>query len=56
MAKLEFSPSKKVTKLQRNLSIDILNVIGVKVWNKNNLCREFYDFCHFSSEIFQYFM
>ena len=31
LAKLEFSSSKKHIKLQRNLSIDILNAIGVKV-------------------------
>ena len=30
-AKLEFSSSKKDIKFQRNLSIDILNVIGIKV-------------------------
>ena len=52
LAKLEFLSSKKDIKFQRNLSIDILNVIGVKVWNKDKLCSEFYDFCHFPQKLF----
>ena len=41
----------KDIKLQRNLSIDILYVIGVKVRNKDNLYREWFDFVIFPLKI-----